>query len=120
MHMLDLKPLDSPVEPLFVPETDIIVLLFTNQNPTVGDRLFFNETSVRNSHFNPANPTRFTTHGWLGQGTCLKRFDDRNHHFIYNNYETGTDPVNAGVRDAFLRLGDFNVSSRAKMFITNL
>lgn len=77
MHMLDLNPLDSPVDPLFVPETDILILLFTNQNPTVGDRLFFDETSVRSSHFNPANPTHFTTHGWLGQGTCFKAFDSR-------------------------------------------
>lgn len=61
MHMVDLNPLETPIEPAFNPEVDVIFLLFTRQNPNVGQRIILNNlASVRNSNFNPSHPTRFT------------------------------------------------------------
>jgi hypothetical protein len=45
--------------------------------------------SIRNSNYNPNNPTRFTVHGWNGDGTAS---------------------VNWRVAERLFRLGDYNVS----------
>ena len=90
MHLIDLNQLEVPIEPLFNADSDIILLLFTRLNPTVGQRLFMTEASLRSSNFNPSHPTRVTIHGWLG---------------------SQNDDVNIEVTSAYLRHGDYNVSN---------
>lgn len=93
MHLVDLDPLEVPVEPFFDPDTDIILLLFTPLNPTVGQRLFLTQASLANSNFNPAHPTRITIHGWLG---------------------SQNDQVNTLVRNAYFQHGNYNVSTNSR------
>lgn len=90
VHLLDLNPIESVIEPAFVPANDVVFTLFTRLNPTIGQRISLNdESSIRNSNFNPSHPTRVTIHGWLGQAG---------------------DPINVLVNAAYFRHGDYNVS----------
>jgi Lipase len=90
MHLVDLNSFENSVEPSYVPETDVVFLLFTRQNPTVGQVIRFNDPqSIANSNFNPSHPTRVIIHGWLGS---------RN------------DAVNLLVTAALLQSGNFNVN----------
>lgn len=90
MHLVDLKPLEVPIAPSFNENSDIILLLFTRQNPTAGQRIFSNNlASIRNSNFNPSHPTRITIHGWGG---------------------SASDQINIQSNAAYLRLGNYNVS----------
>lgn len=89
MHLVDLNPLDTPVEPLFVPENDMFFLLLTRQNPTVSQRISFDQASLDNSNFNPSHPTRFTIHGWQGGVNSA---------------------VNIRVAEAYFQHGEYNVS----------
>lgn len=89
MHLVDLKPTDEQVEPMFNPESDIHFLVFTRQNPTAGQRISLNSAaSVRLSNFNANHPTRITIHGWQG---------------------SSQDAVNIQVNAAYLQHGEFNV-----------
>lgn len=89
MHLVDLNPVDmESVEPRSVPEEDVVFILHTRANPTVGQVITNNVASIQNSNFNPNNPTRVTIHGWLG---------------------TSGSEVNVGVNSAYFQLGDFNV-----------
>lgn len=89
MHLVDLNPLDlESVEPRSVPENDVVFILNTRSNPTVGQIITNTLTSIQNSNFNPNNPTRVTIHGWLG---------------------TSGSEVNVGVNAAYFQLGDYNV-----------
>lgn len=90
MHLVDLKPYDTPVEPLFVPENDMFFLLLTRSNPTVSQRISFDQASLDNSNFNPSHPTRFTIHGWQGGVNSA---------------------VNIRVAEAYFQHGEYNVSS---------
>ncbi|XP_067631645.1 phospholipase A1 VesT1.02-like [Eurosta solidaginis] len=38
--------------------------LYTNKNPTKGQKLYDNNKAIKNSDFNAKNPTKFITHGW--------------------------------------------------------
>ncbi|XP_055594606.1 phospholipase A1 member A-like [Uranotaenia lowii] len=83
----------EPEEPefLFVPETDVIFRLFTRSNPTEPQFLELgNSGSISGSNFNPANPTRFTIHGWNSNGE---------------------DGLNTRTRDELLAIGDYNMIS---------
>lgn len=87
---MDLNPIEVLAEPFFVAETDIVFLLTTLRNPTVGQRVFWDDMdSIRNSRYNPNNPTRFTIHGWNGDGLAS---------------------VNWRVAERLFSLGDYNVS----------
>jgi pancreatic triacylglycerol lipase len=89
IHLIDLNPIESSVEPLFNPETEIVFILRTLSN-LEGERIFWNDmNSVRNSNYNPNNPTRFTVHGWHGSGDAS---------------------VNWRVAQRLFSLGDYNVS----------
>lgn len=89
MHLVDLNPMDlETVEPRSVPEDDVVFILHTRANPTVGQIITNSVASIQNSNFNPSNPTRVTIHGWLG---------------------TSGSEVNVGVNAAYFQLGDFNV-----------
>jgi pancreatic triacylglycerol lipase len=91
MHLVDLRSVEDSIEPSYVPETDLVFLLFTRQNPTMGQVIRFNDPqSIENSNFNPNHPTRLTIHGWNGSPRAS---------------------VNILVTAAFLRAGDFNVSN---------
>lgn len=90
MHLVDLNSAGDSIEPSYVPETDLVFLLFTRQNPTVGQVIRFNDPqSVANSDFNSSHPTRLLLHGWNGNPRAS---------------------VNVLVTAAFLRAGEFNVS----------
>lgn len=86
--MVDLDPMDMQVEPLFVPEDDVVFLLQTRRNPTVGQVIGFDLASIANSNFDAAHPTRFTIHGWLGDVPSQ---------------------VNIGVAGAYHDRGEYNV-----------
>lgn len=89
MHLVDLNPMDlDTVEPLSVPEDDVVFILNTRANPTVGQVITNTVASIQNSNFNPNNPTRVTIHGWLG---------------------TSGSEVNVGVNAAYFQRGDYNV-----------
>lgn len=91
MHMIDMEAYGTEIDPKFDAEVDIAFLLYTRNNPTVGQRIFFNNlASVQNSNFNSAHPTRFTVHGWMGSAQSTVN--------IVNNRE-------------FFALGDFNMIS---------
>lgn len=75
--------------PFFVPETDIIYELFTQNNPNESQILTMNDPdSITGSYFSNVHPTRFTIHGWTGDGDSS---------------------MNAYIRDAYMELGEFNV-----------
>lgn len=75
--------------PFFSPETDLIYELFTRNNPNESQILTMGDAdSITSSYFNPSLPTRFTVHGWTGDGGSS---------------------MNERIRDAYMELGDFNV-----------
>ncbi|XP_053685626.1 pancreatic triacylglycerol lipase-like [Sabethes cyaneus] len=95
LHLVNINPYNlpdpDPQEPdrRFIPESDMLFLLFTRANPTSAQFLEIgNPSSIANSHFNPARPTRFLIHGWGG---------------------SGTGGTNSGMRNSLLAAGDFNV-----------
>lgn len=91
MRLVDLQPYEESIEPQFVAENDVRFLLFTRQNPTVGQVITLDLESLQNSHYNPNHPTHFTVHGWQSDA------------------ETESNSL---VHQAFHSLGDYNVSSR--------
>jgi hypothetical protein len=91
MHLVDLETYKvDESEPFFNADSDVFFMLFTQQNPTSGQRLDFNVDSIRTSDFNPSSPTRFVIHGWN------------------NEY---TSDVNLQISSGYLNRGDFNVVS---------
>jgi Lipase len=91
LHIVDLRSVEDSIEPSYVPENDVVFLLFARQNPTVGQVIRFNDPqSIRNSNFNSIHPTRLIIHGWGG---------------------SRQDAVNLLVTAALLRAGNFNVKS---------
>uniref|UniRef100_A0AAG5DKA1 Lipase domain-containing protein n=1 Tax=Anopheles atroparvus TaxID=41427 RepID=A0AAG5DKA1_ANOAO len=97
LHLVNTNPYNLPedsvvsVAPLFNPEQDLIFRLFTQANPTTAQVLEFgNPASIAGSNFNPANPTRFTIHGWNSNGN---------------------DGMNTNIRNRYLSIGEFNVIS---------
>lgn len=87
MHVEDLA---SPVEiePSFIVEQDIHMLLFTRANPVTPQALHSNTASIQNSNFNPNLPVKVLVHGWLGSQSI---------------------PFNIQVTAAYLRQADVNV-----------
>jgi pancreatic triacylglycerol lipase len=87
MHLVDLNPVDTPIEPSFNAEADIVFLLYTRQNPTVGQRLILGDLElIRNSNFNPSHPTRFTIHGWQGSINSTVNRNSAAQYFILGNF----------------------------------
>ena len=89
MHLIDLQSYVEPIEPLFIAENDVRFLLFTRQNPTVGQLITLDLASLQNSNYNPNHPTHFTVHGWQGSADTES---------------------NSLVHQAYFSLGDYNVS----------
>ncbi|XP_055625117.1 pancreatic triacylglycerol lipase-like [Toxorhynchites rutilus septentrionalis] len=94
MRMVNIDPTNIPTEehvgePRFNPANDVVFRLYTRRNPVHSqDLLWYDATSITNSNFNPAHPTRFLIHGWLeGEDATL--------HYM--------------IKDHYLRVGDFNV-----------
>jgi pancreatic triacylglycerol lipase len=88
LRMIDLNTYEAEPEGHFVGVQDMVFILFTRSNPTVGQVIQLNNAgSLAASNFNPAHPTRFTIHGWNGGA--------------------GASP-NAMMRNAYLGRGDFN------------
>lgn len=65
---------------------DVSFVLYTQNNRNDGQNL--STTNLNSSNFNPSNPTRVITHGWLN---------------------VVTSPVNILLKDAYLKRGNFNV-----------
>lgn len=90
MHLVDLNPYEAPVEPTYVAEEDIVFILLTRRNPTVGQVINLEDlASLRASNYDPAHETRLTVHGWIGSAGST---------------------VNRNVAAAYFQLGEFNVS----------
>lgn len=90
MHLIDLNPYHVDIEPFFNADNDVIFSLFTQRNPTSGQRLTMDANAIRNTNWNAGANTRFVIHGW-------------------NN--DGNSAVNTQIRSAYLQRGDFNVVS---------
>ncbi|XP_053685624.1 pancreatic lipase-related protein 2-like [Sabethes cyaneus] len=95
LHLVNINPYylpeADPSEPehLFNPASDMEFRLFTRSNPTAPQLLVIgNPGSISGSNFNAAHPTRFTIHGWNGNGN---------------------DGSNTVIRNSLLSVGDFNV-----------
>ncbi|XP_055538350.1 phospholipase A1 member A-like [Wyeomyia smithii] len=95
LYLVNINPYNlpdtDPTEPehQFSPATDMEFRLFTRSNPTSPQLLVIgNPASITGSNFNAAHPTRFTIHGWNGNGN---------------------DASNTVIRDSLLSVGDFNV-----------
>jgi pimeloyl-ACP methyl ester carboxylesterase len=91
MHMFDMNPveLEQDPQPTWDPINDMFFLLFTRDNPQVGQRIdIYNEASLAASNWRPTAQTRFQIHGWTASA------------------ESGENPR---TRDEFLALGDYNV-----------
>jgi Lipase len=56
---------EEEAAPFFNVSVDTRFLLFTRFNPTIAQRVIFNDMStVANSNFDASRPTRFLIHGW--------------------------------------------------------
>lgn len=86
LHLVDLNTYDESVEPHFDAENDMIFLLFTRRNPTVGQEITWNLESLQNSQFDPSHPTRFSIHGWVGSRESRVNTDVRAAYFQYGEY----------------------------------
>jgi pancreatic triacylglycerol lipase len=64
MQLIDAKPVEIEAEPFFNAEVDTAFLLFTRNNPTVGQRITWTAGSISGSHFNAAHPVRLLIHGF--------------------------------------------------------
>jgi pancreatic triacylglycerol lipase len=99
LHMVDLATYEVDPEPNFDPVADIFFVLFTNSNPTVGQRVnIFDAASLAASNFNPANPTRFTIHGWGGSENSTPHEQMRNAYFMRGNFNCFTVDWAAGAQ----------------------
>ncbi|XP_058467036.1 pancreatic triacylglycerol lipase-like [Malaya genurostris] len=92
LHLVNPDPystVNEELEPLFNAETDVVFRLFTRSNPNSAQVIGWNDaSSVQSSNFNPSHPTRFTVHGWNGDGTS---------------------GLHANIRSNYFAVGDFNV-----------
>ena len=64
MYMADLNA-ELP-ESLFNAANDVVFILFTPENQSVGQPIGLNADQIRASNFVSARPTRFIIHGWNG------------------------------------------------------
>lgn len=101
MHLYDMSPIEVEPEPAFDPMNDIIFLLFTRKNPTVGQRITFNMDTVFNSNWNANNEVRFIIHGWnSNQDTALNIFMTRefleraDHNVVVVDWSAGAQTPN--------------------------
>jgi len=101
LHLVDLKPDDLSVDPLFVPETDTVFLLRTQRNPNAAQIITWDHDVLRNSNFDPRFPTHFTIHGWGGSGNeRLNTYSARGfhqigeHNMIAVDWSLGADTIN--------------------------
>lgn len=64
LHLVDIKAVDSEMEPAFNAPTDVIFRLFTRTNPTAAQTVALNNNAqLTASNYNPALQTRFHIHG---------------------------------------------------------
>ncbi|XP_053685620.1 pancreatic triacylglycerol lipase-like [Sabethes cyaneus] len=90
---------DADLEPLFNAENDVIFSLFTRSNPLHGQVLEWNNAaSVQNSNFNPSHPTRFTIHGWNGDGTSGLHSNIRSNYFTVGEFNVISVDWGAGAQ----------------------
>lgn len=90
LHLVDMNSYDEPIGPTYNAETDIIFLVRTRLNPTVGQQILLEDlASLHASNFNPGFETRITIHGWIGSAEST---------------------VNRNVAAQYFLRGDYNVS----------
>lgn len=69
MHLVDIKSVDSSVEPLFNAFSDVFFRLWTRSNRNSGQLIIIhNDAQLAASNFNPNHRTQFQIHGWNGGG----------------------------------------------------
>lgn len=89
MYLVDLNTYE--VAPKWNAETDVFFMLYTQRNPTSGQRISLDANEIlTRTDFNPNAPTRFVMHGWN------------------NDHQSA---VNTLITAAYLQRGDFNVSN---------
>lgn len=83
LKILKYNPISNKYWTIFKAQTaaqiqhDIRFELYTPKNPKQAQILQLNnQTSLKQSNFNPQNPTRVLLHGWKGNGLLGKRFAD--------------------------------------------
>ncbi|XP_037903383.1 pancreatic triacylglycerol lipase-like [Hermetia illucens] len=89
MHLISVR--DAAFQEALTNRADFKVdfILFTKDNPKVGQYVTSGDAdSLKNSNFNPKNPTRFLTHGWNGNKNAQE---------------------NAWIRDKYLARGEYNI-----------
>lgn len=89
MYLVDLNTYDFDAAPKWNAEHDVFFMLYTQRNPTSGQRITLDADEILRTNFNRFAPTRFVMHGW-------------------NNDHQST--VNTLITAAYLQRGDFNVS----------
>ncbi len=73
MNSIELEP-----EPSFDPISDMFFLLFTRDNPIVGQRIaIFDESGLRSSNWRFGGTTRFLIHGWTSSADARENFFTR-------------------------------------------
>lgn len=101
MHLVDINMPVEDTEPMFTPATDVIFTVFTNLNPTVGQRIFLNNAaSLASSNFNAAHPTRFLIHGWNQNGAAGFNTQTRNRFLARGNFNVIVVDWGAGAQTA--------------------
>lgn len=88
MYLVDLDNHVEDITSLWNADQDVFFMLYTQRNPTTGQRITLDANGIRDSYFNVGALTRFVVHGW-------------------NNDHQST--VNSLIRSAYLARGDFNV-----------
>lgn len=95
---LDFNYFTYLAESAFNANRDVYFSLYTKSNPSSEQNISVNSASLASSNFNPMHPTRVVIH------------DYQNSH---------ASPVPVGIKDAYLKKGNFNVVSSIINFLKN-
>ncbi|XP_017006713.2 pancreatic triacylglycerol lipase [Drosophila takahashii] len=88
MDKKDAEELLASSAPIEGRSNEVSFYLYTQQNPTEGQEIKADASSIEDSHFDKNHGTRFVIHGWKGRYT---------------------DSMNVDITNAWLSRGDFNV-----------
>jgi len=88
MNIKDAEELLESSVPVEGRSNEVSFYLYTQQNPTEGQQITADASTIEDSHFNKDHGTRFVIHGWKGRYT---------------------DSMNVDITNAWLSRGDYNV-----------
>lgn len=116
LYSVDVDAVMSEPFPYFPISVNVLFELFTPLNPDEPQIITHsNETSLRQSNFNPAYPTRILIHGWNSRGSLTPRFAEayfkkaqHKLNFIAVNWQHGAVTLNyPGARRRVNRVGPY-------------